>query len=224
VNTSADSTNRLAVSSSATLLSHEGSDHRVKVNKAAAGDTASLLFQSGWSGRGEIGLMGSDDFGVKVSADGATFHDAVSIDRTSGAVSFPSGVNGTGSAAGPMGGQVVTITGAEAQTFTVGALMAIGGASAVGAVMPFAGRVLAASIAVADGPAGTNTASMAVNGAEDSGYQVSVAHGGGAVPSTGIADFTGAPLGFAAGDALNMIASASSGAIGVVTTLFVQFD
>ena len=72
-----DETNRLAVASEAVLLTHVGSDHRLKVNKARPGDTASLLFQSGWSGRAEMGLAGSDAFSVKVSADGATFAEAL---------------------------------------------------------------------------------------------------------------------------------------------------
>lgn len=79
INTSADSTNRLAVSAAATLLTHAGNGHQVKVNKSAATDTASLLFQSGWSGRAEMGLAGSDDFSVKVSPDGSAWTSALSI-------------------------------------------------------------------------------------------------------------------------------------------------
>ncbi|WP_375173908.1 DUF2793 domain-containing protein [Pseudooceanicola sp.] len=94
VNTTADLTNRLAVASPASLLSHDGAGHQVKVNKAAAGDTASLLLQSGWSGRAEIGLVGNDDLVFKVSDDGATFRTAFSAAATSGVVSFPQGVSG----------------------------------------------------------------------------------------------------------------------------------
>ena len=72
-----DGANRLAVASEAVLLTHAGADHRLKVNKAGPGDTASLLFQSGWSGRAEMGLAGSDAFSVKVSADGAAFTEAM---------------------------------------------------------------------------------------------------------------------------------------------------
>ena len=49
INASYDATNRLSVSADATLLSHEGSDHQLKLNKATAADTASLLFQTGFS-------------------------------------------------------------------------------------------------------------------------------------------------------------------------------
>lgn len=89
VNASADDTNRLAVSSAASLFSHAGSDHRLKLNKNAAADTASLIYQTGWSGRAEMGLAGSDDFRINVSADGAAWKTALAIDRASGAVSLP---------------------------------------------------------------------------------------------------------------------------------------
>lgn len=90
INTAADSTNRLASSSDATLLTHEsGGGHQLKINKSAAGDTASLLFQTGFSGRAEMGTAGSDDFEIKVSQDGASFHTAMRVDRATGAVSLP---------------------------------------------------------------------------------------------------------------------------------------
>ena len=89
VNATADDANRLAVSSPATLFNHAGSDHRLKLNKNAAGDTASLIYQSNWSGRAEMGLAGSDDFRINVSGDGAAWKTALAIDRTSGAVSLP---------------------------------------------------------------------------------------------------------------------------------------
>ncbi|KGK99929.1 DUF2793 domain-containing protein [Thalassobacter sp. 16PALIMAR09] len=91
VNTTADSTNRLAVSGANTLLSHEGAGHQLKINKADTAETASLLYQSNWSGRAEMGLTGSDNFSVKVSADGTTWLTGLEVDGTSGMVSFPSG-------------------------------------------------------------------------------------------------------------------------------------
>lgn len=62
INASADSTNRLALSSAAALFHHDGDDHRLKINKASAGDTASIIFQSDFSGCTEFGLSGGDDF------------------------------------------------------------------------------------------------------------------------------------------------------------------
>lgn len=93
INTTADTTNRLAVSAEATLLNHAGSSHQLKINKNTTPDTASLLFQSAWSGRAEMGLAGEDDFSVKVSADGSSFQTALSIARSTGEVGFPVGIN-----------------------------------------------------------------------------------------------------------------------------------
>lgn len=93
INTGSNAVNRLAVSSEATLLTHAGNDHRLKVNKSAATDTASLLFQSGFTGHAEMGLAGSNAFSVRVSNDGSSFTDAFSANATSGTVSFPAGLD-----------------------------------------------------------------------------------------------------------------------------------
>ncbi|MCO5159995.1 MAG: DUF2793 domain-containing protein [Mesorhizobium sp.] len=84
VNATADTVNRLAVSSAASLFSHDGDDHRLKINKASTGDTASVLFQSGFSGRAEFGLAGADDFSVKVSPDGSAWTEALTVDAATG--------------------------------------------------------------------------------------------------------------------------------------------
>lgn len=84
INTSADLTNRLAIASDASLFTHDGNGHQLKVNKSTANDTASLLFQTGWSGRAEMGLNGSDDWSIKVSDDGSAWTDALTVDGGSG--------------------------------------------------------------------------------------------------------------------------------------------
>lgn len=90
INATADAVNRLAVGSDASLFSHDSAgDHRMVINKAQTADTASLVFQSGWSGRAEMGLTGSDDFAFKVSADGSNFVDALTIDAATGVPDFP---------------------------------------------------------------------------------------------------------------------------------------
>ncbi|WP_281966985.1 DUF2793 domain-containing protein [Roseovarius nanhaiticus] len=94
VQTAADDTNRLAVAADATLLTHDGAGHQIKVNKASAGDTASLLFQTDFQGRAEMGTTGTDDFAIKVSADGAIFQTALSVDAATGRVDFPAGASG----------------------------------------------------------------------------------------------------------------------------------
>lgn len=102
VSTTADATNRLAVASPATLLTHAGAGHQVKVNKAAAGDTASLLFQTGFSGRAEMGTSGSDEFAVKVSADGTAFFTALQTAGATGEVTLPAPVHLGGQASDPL--------------------------------------------------------------------------------------------------------------------------
>jgi hypothetical protein len=87
INTGADETNRLAVAAPATLFTHEGAGHQLKLNKAAVGDTATLLYQTGWSGRAETGLAGDDDWRLKVSPDGATWIDAITVNAATGVVS-----------------------------------------------------------------------------------------------------------------------------------------
>ncbi|WP_407493660.1 DUF2793 domain-containing protein [Pseudooceanicola sp. MF1-13] len=94
VNATADVTNRLTVSSPATLLTHSGAGHQLKLNKAGASDTASLLFQSGWSGRAEMGIIGDDAFAIKVSADGAAFQTSLTADPATGQIHFPNGATG----------------------------------------------------------------------------------------------------------------------------------
>lgn len=104
INASPDAVNRLALSSEASLFSHDGAGHQVKINKAAATDTASLLFQTNWSGRAELGTAGNDDFSLKVSADGSAWHDAMVIAAATGIASFPAGLD----ADGPVTGTAVT--------------------------------------------------------------------------------------------------------------------
>ncbi len=87
VNASADATNRLTVSAAATLLTNAGAGHQLKINKAGSTDTASLLFQSGWSGHAEMGLAGDTDFSIKVSPDGGTWAEALRFDAASGLAS-----------------------------------------------------------------------------------------------------------------------------------------
>ena len=100
INGSADTTNRLTVASDAVLLTHAGSDQMLKVNKATSGDTASLLFQSGWTGHAEMGLAGSNDFAVKVSADGATWFKGLSVAAATGVAHMAQGAKIDGALGG----------------------------------------------------------------------------------------------------------------------------
>ena len=60
----------------------------MKVNKNAATDTASFLFQTNFSGRAEMGTTGDDDFHFKVSPDGTAFTEAILINKTTGLVTL----------------------------------------------------------------------------------------------------------------------------------------
>jgi Protein of unknown function (DUF2793) len=92
INTTADTTNRLSVSSPSTLLNHAGNGHQLKLNKNLNADTASVLYQSGFSGRAEIGLTGDDDFHFKVSPDGSAWNEGLTLDKSTGVARFPSGI------------------------------------------------------------------------------------------------------------------------------------
>ena len=61
-------------------------DLRYKLNKESSANTLSLLMQSGWSGRAELGLAGDDDFVVKVSPDGAAWKEALRVAKDASAV------------------------------------------------------------------------------------------------------------------------------------------
>lgn len=87
IGTTAAAVNRLAVAADAVLLSHDGAGHQLKINKAGAGETGSLLYQSGWTGHAEMGLTGDNDFHLKVSPDGSSWSEALVVDASSGRVS-----------------------------------------------------------------------------------------------------------------------------------------
>lgn len=91
INATPSLVDRLAVASEASLFTHDGAGHRLKLNKAASADTGAVLFQTGWSGRAELGLCGDDDFHVRVSPDGATWFEGLSIARSTGIVRLPLG-------------------------------------------------------------------------------------------------------------------------------------
>lgn len=93
VNTEADSTNRLAVKSDAVLLSHDdvtpgNGDMRLTLNKAEDAGTTSLLFQTGYSGRAELGLVGDNALSLRVSHNGADWQNGFAIDPQTAAVCF----------------------------------------------------------------------------------------------------------------------------------------
>lgn len=83
-----DASNILSVRGPGSLFDGDTAGHQIRINKDAVGDTASFVFQTGFSGRAEFGTIGNDDFEIKVSANGSTFTQAWVIDGTTGVTDF----------------------------------------------------------------------------------------------------------------------------------------
>lgn len=85
IGTSADAENPFSAKLNAALWTAkpaaEGGtgDLRYTLNKEAAARVLSLLFQSGYSGRAEVGLVGDDDLQVKVSPNGSGWVEALRV-------------------------------------------------------------------------------------------------------------------------------------------------
>lgn len=98
VGTAPDDLNRLAAKLNAALFTARGTeeggtgDLRFVLNKAGSGNVLSQLYQRGYSGRAETGLIGNDDFSIRVSPDGGRWIDAVFIEGRSGLATFPQGI------------------------------------------------------------------------------------------------------------------------------------
>jgi hypothetical protein len=94
INTTASSPNLLSAKSNAALLAainaaDGGSgDARLQISKENAARTASVFFSDAFSGRAEFGLVGDDNFHLKVSPDGSAWSDALVIDRTTGKITL----------------------------------------------------------------------------------------------------------------------------------------
>ena len=132
INTGYDSTNRLSVSAPATLLNHEGAGHQLKLNKAQSTDTASLLFQTGFSGRAEMGTNGTDAFSIKLSDDGSVWTTGLSFDGATGIPSAPEGLSVNGAITG------TAITQSDEDT-TTGRLIKVGDGGLLGDAVDVAG-------------------------------------------------------------------------------------
>ena len=102
INTTASSPNLLSVKSNAALLTainvaDGGSgDARLQISKESAAKTASVFFSDAFSGRAEFGLVGSDAFKLKVSADGSAWVEAFTIDQTTAIWRCRAGLSSTG--------------------------------------------------------------------------------------------------------------------------------
>ena len=88
IGTSADEINRLSVRSPALLLSHDVDDARMVINKAASDNTASLIFQSGFTGHAEIGLSASNDLTLNISNSGESWTTALRLNSENGHIEY----------------------------------------------------------------------------------------------------------------------------------------
>ncbi|CAD7042073.1 hypothetical protein REJC140_01088 [Pseudorhizobium endolithicum] len=166
INAQGDATNRLALSSPASLFNHAGGGHQLKINKESAADTASLLFQTGFTGRAEIGLAGSDALSIKVS-DGITWRTGLSLDAA-GRVFRPHQpvmrAYRTGTTMSPPDGQFSGFTafGINQGGFSLGTAAPAGGNSIV---VPAAGLYLAC-LQIRVSASSGHIATLMVNGAQ----------------------------------------------------------
>jgi len=119
VNSTADSTNKLAVASEAVLFNHNGAGVQAKLNKSGSSDTASFLFQTGTSGRAEFGTVGDDNFSLKVSPDGSSWNTVLKMMAATGRLAFKS-IGAGLSAAGSNQSTATALTSTLNQVTTVG--------------------------------------------------------------------------------------------------------
>jgi hypothetical protein len=149
IGTASDPVNRLSVRAQGALMSalrmaaSGTGDMRLTLEKETAAHTGSLVFQTNYSGRAEIGLMGDDAFRVKVSADGSLWRDALLVNGATGQVSFPNGVSGLSGGAGALGQcRLDLAAGALRLMPRNGNLLSVNGAAAT---VPASGVTLAAA-------------------------------------------------------------------------------
>ena len=96
INCEFDEDNKLMVKSDYVLFDNNGGDSKIKANKSTTTQTASHLFQNNYSGRAEFGLIGNDDFSLKVSSDGSEWKEAFVVDKATGNVDFKGEITNNG--------------------------------------------------------------------------------------------------------------------------------
>lgn len=110
IGTDPDATNRFAAKLNNALWTARGTgeggsgDLRTVLNKEAAGNVLTLIFQSGWAGRAELGLAGDDNFSLKVCDDAWAWREALRVDRLTAEVRTPVGLATPALNGGPLGG------------------------------------------------------------------------------------------------------------------------
>ena len=212
-------------------------DLRLTLNKETAGDVLSLLFQSGYGGRAELGLVGDDDLRLKVSDDGAGWHEAFAVDRATGRTTFALGASrrsvtvfaANGSYAVPTWARTIEAVmvggggGGGAGAFGASGSRFGGGGGGAGGISrgDWPAELLGETLTVAVGAGGTGGSASAGSGGSGSvlymgGTAMLVATGGGAGGLGGGASGTGGTAGAGApnsnaGGASSVTATGASG-------------
>jgi hypothetical protein len=153
IGTAADPNNPLSVYGASALFN--GVNFSFTINKAAVANTASIIFEDGFSGRAQIGLNGADDFSVKVAPDGAAWATALTIAAASGAATFGGALLSTSAAgvgyatgAGGTATQATSKSAAVTLNAAVGRITMNADSLAAGAIVSF--TLDNSSIAAAD--------------------------------------------------------------------------
>jgi len=227
LNTTADAANPLAARINSALLTArpvvEGGTGslRLILNKDGSADVVSALFQRGYSGRAELGLIGDDRLSLKVSTDGSTWREALRVDPDDGRVLFPAGalrteaslLTGSTSYAPPAWARMLTITAiGGGGGGGVGAFAASGDRSGGGggggagvSVLRCGAADLSGSLAIVVGAGGAGGAAGQTTTVSSSGSIILSARGGNA----GVAGASGGSAGQAG---LGLIAGNAGGA------------
>lgn len=88
INGKADAYNRFLVQSEGVVFTNVGAHQRTTFNKNSPADDAALSFQTNFIPRALTGLLGSDDYSIKVTSDGTNYFNGASFESTSGAVAL----------------------------------------------------------------------------------------------------------------------------------------
>ncbi len=86
INTVPDATNKFAFLGTNALMTSAASID-LALNKAGVGNDASLSFKRGFSARAIFGLLGDDNFSLKVSGNGTTFNTPLILNAATGKIS-----------------------------------------------------------------------------------------------------------------------------------------
>jgi len=86
-----DSNNPVSMNIASMLLSNSSGSLNVTLSKQATANDARFTFQTNYSTRALFGLLGDDNFTVKVSPDGSTFKTGFTVNKDTGAVDHTQG-------------------------------------------------------------------------------------------------------------------------------------